>query len=270
MTKAPTQTEDVKRELGEKVRVKLYIDKDTTKDLGEGVVEAVVTTSKEDRQGEVIETGGIDTANYMQNNPVVMYGHDYQSLPIGKTLKLTEMKNKIKAKFQLATEEYDFAGTVYKLIRGGYLNAVSIGGIVRRWSEDYRTIEDMEMVEFSVVPIPANAEAIITGRSLEQTAGKTTEQIHEEYVEFVNQSSLLDKLEDMPDDEVTDAVRVLKKLTARLDESLKTRSSADDSQTMLVKHIVLRDAKAVATQSIKLIKLSKELLHDHPTERGRT
>jgi HK97 family phage prohead protease len=186
------QVEDktvIKREIGERVNVLMTLEPTATKQLADGVFETVVTTSSDDRHNENIITTGINTANYMKN-PVVLYGHDYQGLPIGKSLSLTEMKNKMKAKFQLAVEEYPFAATVAALIKGGYLNAVSIGGVVRKWSEDYRTIEEMEMVEFSVVPVPANAEALITGRALEQATGKSLEVIEREFKEFAHKSML--------------------------------------------------------------------------------
>lgn len=251
-----TIDKQVEHKSGEKIKVYATIDPEQTKELGEGVLEAVVTTNTVDRQNEVIETTGIDTSNFIATGGPVLYGHDYESLPIGKTIKLTEMKNKIKARFQLAIQEYDFAQTVYNLIKGGYLNAVSIGGIVREWSEDYKTILKMEMVEFSVVPIPANAQAIITQRSLEQASGKTAETIKNEYEDF-SRKILLDKLSGMPQDEIKDAVSVLENLTARLKETATAPSSPDAKKIKVVRHLMLKDAKAVATQSQRVVKTIK-------------
>ena len=80
----------------------------------------------------------------------------------------------------MSVEEYPFAATVAALIKGGYLNATSIGGIVRQWSDDYKTIQEMEMLEFSVVPVPANQEALMTSRSLKEMTGKDIETIRAE------------------------------------------------------------------------------------------
>lgn len=254
MSKKDEKPEVTKREVGEKVRLTLSFDNASTKDLGDGTLEAVITTSSTDRYNEQIDTTGIDTSNYM-NNPVVLYGHDYEGLPIGKTLKLTEMKNKIKARFQLAVEEYPFAATVYAMVKGGYINAVSIGGLVKEWSDDYRTILKMDMVEFSVCSVPANPEALITGRSLEQMTGKTMETIKSEFQEF-SRSVLLDKVADMPDDEVNDAITVLRNLVARLEETAE-QPSKDEKQIRRVRKYALKDAKAVAAQSHKVIKTLK-------------
>jgi len=264
MTKTTDQSQIVKREVGEKVKIFFGIDNEATKSLADGVIEAVVTTSSVDRTNENIITTGINTKTFMATGGPVLYGHDYSALPIGKTLKLTEMKNKIKAQFQLAVEEYDFAGTVYRLIKGGYLNSVSIGGIVRQWSDDYRTIEEMEMVEFSVVPVPANAEAVITQRALEEAAGKTTSEIQKEFEDF-SRKVLVDKIKTLGDDEIKDTIKVLKNLVVRLEETAEQRSLTDD-KTNSVKRIVLKDAKAVAEQSQRVIKTLKISIKEQSNE----
>jgi hypothetical protein len=77
MSKKDDRSEIVEREVGEKVKFALSLDNTSTKDLGDGVLEAIITTSSLDRHKESIITTGIDTNNYMQN-PVVLYGHDYE------------------------------------------------------------------------------------------------------------------------------------------------------------------------------------------------
>jgi HK97 family phage prohead protease len=252
--------EIVKREVGEKVKLHLNFEKDSTKALEDGTFEAIITTSSLDRHNEQIVTEGVDTDNYMANNPVVLYGHDYFGMPIGKTLSLKKMKNKITAKFQLAVQEYEFAATVASMIKSGYLNAVSIGGVVREWSEDYRTILQMEMVEFSVVSIPANSEAIITGKSLEEATGKSLETISKEYEDF-NRGNMLDKLKHMPDDEVSMAIKVLESVVATLKESHQANSSAGDAEPIEVKRIkkvrLMQAAKAVDAEAERVIRVIK-------------
>lgn len=254
--KKSTDKPEVKiREVGEKVKLNLSFEPSTTKDLGSGVVECIVTTSSIDRYNESIDTQGIDTTAYMAN-PVVLYGHDYSGLPIGKTIKLTQMKNKMKAQFQLAVDEFPFAATVYAMIKSGYLNAVSIGGRVREWSDDYKTILQMEMVEFSVVAVPANPEALITGKAFEDAVGKSFEEVEKEF-ESASRTFMLDKLKGMPENEVNDAIRGLETLLARLKESASQRSLPDDKPQTTHKHFVLKDAKAVAAQSQRIIKIIK-------------
>lgn len=255
MSKTSQKPKPTTRKVGERIKLTLGFDNASTKDLGEGVLEAVITTNSVDRQRENIVTTGIDTKAYM-DNPVVLWGHDYEGLPIGKTIKLTEMKNKIKARFQLAVDIFPFAKTVYDMIVNGYINAVSIGGVVRQWSDDYMTIEEMEMVEFSVVPVPANAEALITSRSLEEATGKTIDTIRAEFEDF-SRKILLDKVSDMGEDELKDAIKVLKNLVARLEETAEKPSHTDENNKTRIRRFTLKDAQAVATQSQKIIKTIK-------------
>lgn len=249
----------LKREVGERVDVVMNIDQTTVKDLGDGVFSATVTTSDVDRMGESIDTQGITTDAYMQN-PVVLYGHDYQGLPIGKATKLSQFKNKLTATFQLAVKEYPFAATVAEMIKGGYLNAVSIGGVVRQWNESYTEIQAMEMVEFSIVPVPANPAALITARSFEKATGKSVEEVAKEYHDFV-QATTAEKLEKSLDmDELDRHIKSLKDLTAILETAKATKTSEKETSLEDDEKIILTLRKAggkvseTGQQIIRLVK----------------
>lgn len=246
----------IKREVGERVDVICGLDPTTVKDLGDGVFEAIVTTPEKDRTGENIVTTGVDPSTWEKTGMPVLYGHDYSGLPIGKGLSWKSFKNKMSSRFQLAVEEYPFAATVAAMIKGGYLNSVSIGGIVKKWSEDYLTIVEMEMVEFSVVPIPANPSALITSRSLEKMTGKSIATIKEEYQDF-SREVLLDKVADMGEDEIKDTVKVLKNLVVRLEQTVDDPKLIDVKDAKTVKYFVLKDARAVQAQSQRVIKTVK-------------
>ncbi len=127
------------------------------KDLGEGIIEAIVASESEDRHGEVLELKGLDTSKYMQN-PVVLWAHDYSQPPIGKTLSIRKSKGKLVAKIQFAINEDSFAHKIYKLYKGGFMKAFSIGFIPKEMDENRYT--KAEMIEHSSVPIPANPEAL--------------------------------------------------------------------------------------------------------------
>jgi len=257
--------DDIKqREIGEKVQVSLGLDNSLTKDLGDGVLETVVTTTALDRHNESIASAGVNTDSYMAN-PVVLYGHDYASLPIGKAISLTKTDNSVTARFKLAVDEYPFAKTVYDLIKGGYLNAVSIGGVVREWSDDMRTILKMDMVEFSVVPVPANPEAIITGRSFQEATGKTIEEVTEEYQDFAKKM-LLDKVKSIPNNEMQTTIKVLDNLIATLKESDQADSSAGElAEAKELKHIktvrkveLLKAINRESEKGLRTIKLKRK------------
>ena len=217
--------ETIKREVGEKVYIKGLFEAEETKDLGDGVLEATINTGQVDRQGEQIEIAGVDIKSY-KDNSVVLYGHDYYSLPIGKAISTRKTDGKIISKFKLAVEEYDFAATVYKMIKGGYLNAVSIGVVVKEWSQDFTKILQSEMVEFSVVPVPADRGALIT-RSL----GKTEEEFRNEYKDFV----VKNLAEKSSKDELETHIKNLDALVALLKETHK--ASQNEAAPEKVKRI---------------------------------
>lgn len=250
MTTTDEKSDAKKREIGEHVVFSGSFEPTKTKDLGEGIIEAVVTTGALDHHNENISMSGVDTSDY---HGTVLYGHDYEGLPIGKTLSMTKLATKIKAKFQLAVQEYPFANLVYNMIKGGYLTDVSIGGIVTRWSEDYQTIEGMTMKEFSVVPIGANPEAMITAF---KALGIDENEAKKEYRAF-SKSVLLDKLEGIGDDELRDAIKVLKNLIDRLEQTANDPKLIGETSTKTVKHYIIRDARAVQAQSQRVLKTLK-------------
>lgn len=133
--------------------------------LSEGEIEFIVSTGALDSHGERIDVEGIDFKDY-KKNPVVLWGHDGFNLPIARTTKIWKDGGKLmaRAKFYLKDE---FASKVYNYIVDGYLNAVSIGGMVMEWGADGMTISKLLMKEFSVVSVPANPEALATAKSLD-------------------------------------------------------------------------------------------------------
>lgn len=151
--------------------------------LEDGEVEVLVSNSGLDRHGEQILVEGIDLKAIKQN-PVVLWGHDYASLPIGKINKIWKSAGNLMARIKLATEVYDFANMVYKLIQEGVINAVSIGGIVKEWNEDFSIIKKMEMIELSVVPVGAHPDALVTAKAL----NISEEQVKKSFEEFMMKS----------------------------------------------------------------------------------
>ena len=253
--------EKLKREVGERVDAIFNIEQSTVKDLGDGVFEATITNSDVDRMGESIDYKGIDTKAYM-DNPVVLYGHDYQGLPIGKTLKLTKsnVNSSWSARFQLATDILPFAATVAAMVKGGFLNAVSIGGVVKEWSGDFTQILKMEMVEFSIVPVPANPAALITSRSfLKDLTGKSVEEIASEFHDFVQQTTA-EKLEKSLDtDELDRHIKSLKELTVILETAAAAKtdekqSPEDGEKIILTLRKTAGKASETTNQIVKLVR----------------
>jgi len=234
--------------------VKKYVCKiepSRTKDLGYGVLEAIISSSAVDRYGERIKLEGINTKHY---NGTVLYGHDYEGLPIGKTLKLWKDKENdfLRAKLQLAVDEYPFANTIYKLIKGGYLTDVSIGGLVEDsgYDEENATVNKLEMVEFSIVPIGANRDAKIVAASI----NKSVEEIRSEYRSAV-QRYFSEKLKVIPENEIRQHIKSLKTILAALEGQASDISNekAGSPKVRRVKLVMMKQQAAEADRQVEAI-----------------
>ena len=143
-------------------------------------VRFTITNGDRDRDNDTINPAGWDLESY-RKNPVVLWAHDQRSLPVAKAtaLKMVDVQHtpaghqgKLTADTQFMTdEEYQFGATVYRLIKGGYLNAVSVGFNPIEWKyrEDGkdRGIDFLkqELMEYSVVPVPSNRGALAEAKS---------------------------------------------------------------------------------------------------------
>src|SRR6266436_4517309 len=54
-----------------------------------GTFDVIISTEDLDRSGEIVRQNGWELANY-KNNPIVLWGHDYYSLPIGICIETYE------------------------------------------------------------------------------------------------------------------------------------------------------------------------------------
>nr|DAV59307.1 MAG TPA: prohead protease [Caudoviricetes sp.] len=135
-------------------------------------VEFIISDNTTDRYGDIVNQDW-DLKNYW-NNPVLLWGHDPSQIDnvLGKCLEINTQEEDDRmlttAKFQLA-EAGTSKGvdTVFKLIQQGILRTVSVGFISHEIAqaenqkgETQNILKGNELLEVSVVPIPANPNAI--------------------------------------------------------------------------------------------------------------
>src|SRR3990172_7043511 len=129
----------------------------------------IISSSSEDRDKDVVAVAGWNLDNY-RKNPVGQWANDYKSLPVAKCLSVSPRGDKLVAEAQFPSADlYPFADTVYRMLKGGYLSATSVGfrpidfkPNEKRGGVDFHA---QELLEFSVVPIPSNCEALIEARA---------------------------------------------------------------------------------------------------------
>ena len=134
----------------------------------------VASDESVDRYGDIIVARGWDTQHF-KTNPQFLFGHDSSALPIGKVVKTWVEGTRFMADVEFAPEGMDdFADKTYKFLKAGFLNAVSVGFTAKK-QEYLRSDKDQitgvkyleqELLELSLVPIPANANALQVAKSL--------------------------------------------------------------------------------------------------------
>lgn len=126
-----------------------------------GTFKVIVSTADQDRQGESVKQSGWDLTFYKMN-PIVLWAHDYSSLPIGICNSIEVKDGKLVAEGKFAPAEANpFAQQVRKLYELGMINATSVGFIPKEFdTKADGVINKSELLEFSFVPVPANAHAL--------------------------------------------------------------------------------------------------------------
>jgi len=121
-------------------------------------IQVVASTATTDRQGESIDQQGWDLTNFLAN-PVMLWAHDYDSLPLGKWINVGVGDGELVMEADFAPADANpMAGYCQKLVEGGYQKTVSVGFIPLE--RNGSIITKAELLEVSWVPVPANPEAL--------------------------------------------------------------------------------------------------------------
>ncbi len=156
-------------------RVRASFDTEVKADGDGRTLTFTISTASVDRMGDTIAVDGWNLEQY-RKNPVVLWAHDASKPPVGKSPKVWIEDGKLKAQTEFVPADNPavgrFAEGVLQLYKGGFLSATSVGFAPlkyaftddpqRRYGIDFM---EQELLEFSAVPVPANAEALIEGRA---------------------------------------------------------------------------------------------------------
>ena len=133
---------------------------------GEGdALTVVMSTGSADRHGDILDPAGIDTRAF-EKNPVVLWAHKHDDLPIGRAGRVWSEDNTVMAEVNF--DSRPFAKEVLRLYREGFLAGWSVGFVPKEWAvinddngkfSGYH-VAKWELVELSAVPVPANPEAL--------------------------------------------------------------------------------------------------------------
>lgn len=138
---------------------------------------AVVSDSTTDRMGDRVDPDGWMLDNY-RKNPVVLWSHSYEILPVGKCESIAVVDGKLVATTRW--EDHPQAQQIAKLYATGTLSSFSVGfkphayKPIKNASGDVTGIHftRVELLEYSAVAVPANPSATVLRSMDYQTVTK--------------------------------------------------------------------------------------------------
>lgn len=143
-------------------------------DLGEETLRLrfVISTIDVDRDRDTIDPKGWNLKDY-KKNPVMLWAHQHSGLPIAKGLEIGLDNGALAGDWEFTPYDlYPFGYTVYRMYKGGFMSAQSVGFDPKRW-EIVQTsdrpygydFKEQDLLETSAVPVPSNPNALVVARS---------------------------------------------------------------------------------------------------------
>lgn len=191
------ETVELERLLAEEVK---YFEADIEK-KDDGSFVAVASTNSTDRHGEVVDNNGWDLKAF-KKNPVILWAHDHTEPAIGTSKKTWVEGTGKKAKLMLQPVLHDVtekAKAIKELVDRGIINSLSVGFRPLE-SPDGVTFTKNELLEVSMVNVPANADAMMMAYKGLKEAGFKDKTIKEVGIPVEVMTKLLDKVDSMEKD----------------------------------------------------------------------
>jgi HK97 family phage prohead protease len=138
-------------------------------------IRIVASNEDVDRYGDIVRSAFWELTNF-QKNPVLLYGHNNRSFPVGKVTAIGIEGTQLVATLGFMPEDVSPESVmVERMLRTGFLNASSVGFTPTKtpkrildenneWTGGYEFV-GQELMELSIVPVPALASALVVSRS---------------------------------------------------------------------------------------------------------
>lgn len=209
------------------------IDRDGTEVVK---ISGYASTIDKDRVGDVVLPGAfVETLSTYKENPVILLQHKMDK-PIWKAVDLAIDDKGLKIEAEI-TEDIDGAMSA---IKNGVLKGFSIGYRVKDWEEKgnddgiYYEIKEVELLEISVVSVPANPFTLIKSledsfkleeaKGIEQDEEKEDQIADEEAAKWAEEEESIDEVEEVQDEETSEE-------EVKEDEEVDNKESEEETET---------------------------------------
>lgn len=209
----------------------------------DGSLVAVASTNSTDRHGEIVDNNGWELKAY-KKNPLILWAHDHYEPAIGVSAKTWVEGSGKTAKLMIKPvlhEVTEKAKAVKTLVEMGVIKALSVG-FKPLESPDGITFTKNELLEVSVVNVPANADAMMMAYKGLKDAG-----FKEDVIKSVG----------IPTD-VLDEISTLKKDVTEVKEMVKALQTVNPFEQKELAKPRLTMLKVISRASDKLLEADKK------------
>ena len=257
--------EEALKSLGDTGMKKVFKLDSTIKAIEEGDGELRIagyaSTDSLDRQSDRIlptawTRGGL--RNY-EINPILLFNHDYNR-PIGKVVEMSTDKRGLRIKGVISKS----AGEIYDLVKEGVLSTFSVGFLVKDAdydkSADGLIVKDAELLEVSVVSVPANQDATFSlAKSFDsqedyqnfkkQFINGDTKSVTEGAREASRKTKMEDNTQDLINKAVAEALAASQKAAKQAEEKIAAEKAAAEA---LEKKVAEAAAKVISSSEERI------------------
>lgn len=234
---------------------KQYIEATITK-AEDGSFIAVASTNSVDRHGEIVDNNGWELRAF-KKNPVILWAHDHNEPAIGVSKKTWVEGTGKKAKLMIQPLLHDVtekARAIKQLVEMGVINSLSVG-FKPLESPDGVTFTKNELLEVSMVNVPANADAMMLAyKSLKK------EGFDEEVIKSVGiETAVIDKMVAMEKDieELKALVKEPQASDPTSQTNIRERLSMNKVIARAADKILEADKKGITVNQKDLVKVIK-------------
>lgn len=233
-----------------------FVEATITK-ASDGSFTAIASTNSVDRHGEVVDNNGWDLKAF-KKNPVILWGHDHNEPAIGVSKKTWVEGTGKKAQLMIQPLLHDVtekARAIKQLVEMGVIKTLSVG-FKPLESPDGVTFTKNELLEVSMVNVPANADAMMMAYKSLKDSGIKDKTINELGVP----TEVIDKLVTMQDDieELKSMVKAQQSVNPTNEIKTRERLSMNKIIAKSADKLLEADKKGVPLDTKKLIKVIKK------------